>query len=231
MGYVLSNIAREVGKQRRWRDKFWARRYSAIVVSDEESAQVARLRYILSQGVKEGFVATPEEWPGANCADALRTGSRLCGTWYDRTAELIARRMGLDVTERDFATIEDIRLTPLACWASWSPAVLRQGVSNLIASVVQEANQVRCGRPPLGREGVLRQDPRQCPRQSARRIAPDFHAASRAGRERLRIAYASFVQAFRLAATRLRAGFRAAHFPAGSFPPALPFVALDLPGT
>jgi hypothetical protein len=38
-------------------------------------------------------------------------------------------------------------------------------------------------------------------------------------------AYAWFVGAFRDASEKLRAGDRAAPFPRGSFPPALPFVA------
>jgi hypothetical protein len=40
-----------------WTDRIWARRYQAILVSNEEAAQVDRLTYSLAQGVKENLVA------------------------------------------------------------------------------------------------------------------------------------------------------------------------------
>src|SRR5262245_29073477 len=64
MGYVNSNLARELGRYTGWRDKLWARRYQAIVVSNEEAAQVARLEYLLSHGCKEGLVRKLADWPG-----------------------------------------------------------------------------------------------------------------------------------------------------------------------
>ena len=55
-------------------------------------------------------------------------------------------------------------------------------------------------------------------------LAPLFLAASESMWRTLYEAYAWFVAAFRDAAEKLRAGDRAAPFPRGSFPPALPFV-------
>jgi hypothetical protein len=49
MQYANGNMAREVGDLFGWSGTFWARRYPAIVVSDEKAAQVERLRYILAQ--------------------------------------------------------------------------------------------------------------------------------------------------------------------------------------
>ena len=54
-----------------WRDKIWARRYQAIVISDEEAAQVERLKYVLAHGVKEGLVDRPQDWSGAHSVEAL----------------------------------------------------------------------------------------------------------------------------------------------------------------
>ena len=56
------------------------------------------------------------------------------------------------------------------------------------------------------------------------RPAPFVHAATKAARLAFREAYALFVAAYREAADKLRKGNRAALFPIGSFPPALPFV-------
>jgi hypothetical protein len=66
MQYVNSNIAREVGDLVGWSGPFWARRYTAIVTSNEEAAQVERFRYILSHGVKENLVERVLDWPGVH---------------------------------------------------------------------------------------------------------------------------------------------------------------------
>jgi REP element-mobilizing transposase RayT len=50
MGAFNSKLAREIGRLTGWREKIWSRRYQAIVVSREDAAQIARLKYILSQG-------------------------------------------------------------------------------------------------------------------------------------------------------------------------------------
>src|SRR4030095_2235539 len=75
MRYVNSNLARKVGGRVGWRDKIWSRRYQAIVISPEEAAQVGRLRYILSHGVKEDLVERIDQWPGVHCAQSLLTRS------------------------------------------------------------------------------------------------------------------------------------------------------------
>ena len=54
MQHVNSNVAREAGRLHRWKEKFWSRRARVIWTSDEPEAQVARLVYLLEQGVKEG---------------------------------------------------------------------------------------------------------------------------------------------------------------------------------
>ncbi|HEY0553083.1 MAG TPA: transposase [Thermoanaerobaculia bacterium] len=55
MCYVNSNIAREISRLYGWEDKIWSRRYQAIVISGEEEAQIARLRYLLGNGAPENI--------------------------------------------------------------------------------------------------------------------------------------------------------------------------------
>ena len=69
MGYVQSKIVKEAGRQHDFRQKFWARPFRGIVVSDEAEVQVARLLYLLAQGCKEGLVASPKQWPGASSTE------------------------------------------------------------------------------------------------------------------------------------------------------------------
>lgn len=229
MEFLDGNLAREVGRLVGWREKVWARRYQAIPVSDEEPAQIARLAYILAHGVKEGFVARPEQWPGVHCVTALRDGAALVGTWYDRTAAHRSRRTaklagesGATPAVADLEQTEQVVFAVLPCWADLPPEVVRARVTSLVEEIVVEGREARRGRPPLGRATVLRQHPHQRPERSKRSPAPAVHAASRAMRLAFRAAYAEFAAIFREAANRLRGGDLLARFPPGAFPPAMP---------
>ena len=80
------------------------------------------------------------------------------------------------------------------------------------------------GKRFLGRKAVLRQNPHYAPPREKRSPIPLFHAASKEARQRFREALKAFLDAYRIASGRLRDGHRDVVFPAGSFPPALPFV-------
>jgi len=224
MNYVNSNLAREAGRLHRWRAKFWARRYQAIVVSEEEGAQIGRLKYLLSHGCKEGLVARPQDWPGVHGIHALLSGEPLMGCWIDHTQESAARSRGESVTPRQFAVSEALTLAPLPCWRQLTPEAIRERVKGLLCEIEAEGAVARRGRPPLGVTSILRQHPHSAPVEPKRSPAPRFHAASRVVRIELERAYGRFVTAFREASARLRAGDHTAVFPTGSFPPAMPFV-------
>ncbi len=224
MTYLNSNLAREAGRLIGWREKFWGRRYQAILVSNEDPAQVERLRYVLAHGVKEGLVGSPLDWPGAHCARALLHGAPLAGRWIDRTLEHAALRKRRPGDHRSFETLEHLRLAPLPCWRGLAPHRLRSRVRELIEGIEREGRrrERRTTQTPLGLDFILRQDPRHESNRLERRPAPLVHAASRNAREVLLEAYRSFVAAYRHAAERLRSGALDARFPAGAFPPALP---------
>ena len=101
-----SNLAREAGRLYQSKEKFWGRRYQAIVVSNEVEAQISRLAYLLSHGAKKGLVERPQEWPGAHSVTALLTGEPLEGLWFNRTKEYAARRRGEDFGDRESASGE-----------------------------------------------------------------------------------------------------------------------------
>jgi hypothetical protein len=232
MGHVNSNLAREVGRLRRWREKLWGRRYQGICVSDEEQCQVARLVYFLSHGCKEGLVAEPGQWPGVNSVAALTRGEALKGRWYDRTKEYEARRAGRDPSRWEFATSYTLELEPLPCWAHLPEEEYRRRVQELVDRITEEtaARHQAEGTEPAGPRWVRRQKPHERPAKLKRSPAPLVHAASKATRRRFRNAYAWFVLEYRRAAARLAAGEVGVAFPAGSFPPSLPYVASARPG-
>jgi len=226
-GSVNSNLARKVGRLVGWRDKIWSRRYQAIVISPEEAAQAGRLRYILSHGVKENLVERVDQWPGVHCAQSLLTGEPAVGYWFDQTQEYAARRRGEKFDRMKYVTREILVLSPLPCWKHLSEEVRRQLVVEMIADIEAEAalRRQRSGSQVLGAAAVRGQHPFDRPARPKKSPAPLFHAASKRVRQDLWAAYAWFVAAFRDASAKLRSGDRTARFPAGSFPPALPFVA------
>lgn len=222
MDYVAGNIAREIGRLHGWREKFWSRRYRAILVSHEEEAQAARLAYLLAHGVKEGLVERPHQWPGVHCVRALCHGTELHGTWFDRTVEYEARRRGRSPSPSDVRVPERVVLSPLPCWALMEAASYRRRVAELVRNAAEQARLERQGRPVLGRKAILCQSPHEEPLTHDRSPAPAVHAATKAIRTMMRAGYWQFVATYREAALRLRRGDRLARFPDGAFPPPIP---------
>ena len=221
VGYFQSKLAREIGRLTGWHDKIWARRYTAIPVSYEERAQVERLEYLLSQGVKEGLVPHPCEWPGAHSSDALLHGKVLEGVWYDRTAEFHAKARGERVRSDEFASREVVELSPLPCWRGVTPEVRTKHAETIVDRVTAGAEVD----PKRLRRLLRNQRPTDRPKSSKRSPAPWFHCASRAIRIELRNAYELFLSSYRQAAAALRRGELTAPFPDGCFPCPRPFVA------
>jgi REP element-mobilizing transposase RayT len=226
MEYVNGNIAKEAGRMHGWKDKFWARRYQAIVVADE-AAQQDRLRYILSHGCKEGLVARAADWPGIHCATALTEGTPLRGIWFDRSAAYEAGRRRMPVKQADFSTEYTVSLTPLPCYAHLSSESYKHVCTEIVAEI--EGAVAERGGEPLGRAGVLRQYPHDRPQQPERSPAPLVHAALRRTRAAFVAAYRWFEACYRDAAARVRQGQRDVRFPQGAFPPPAPFVSLTAP--
>lgn len=227
VGYFSSNLAREISRLTGWNEKIWCGRFHAILISNEEEAQVARMKYLLAQGAKEGLVARPEDWPGVHCAGPLLEGkTEVEGTWYDRTREYALRRQRKNLSKQDYSSPETVRLTPLPCWKHLSAERYRKRIGDLVEQVVAEAEaeRARTGSSVLGAEAVQRQEPGTRPENLKKSPAPLFHAFRKKVRQELYEAFAIFVAAFRTASDKLRSGDPDACFPVGSFPPSLPFV-------
>jgi REP element-mobilizing transposase RayT len=226
MSLFNSKLAREVVRLTGWKDKVWSRRYQAIVISNEETAQVDRLFYVLSNGVKENLVSRVGEWPGVHAAPALLAGMALEGIWINRTAEYLAKQRGETRGPQDFEEPETLTLVPLPCWKHLSSEQYRHQIESMVQRIenTASAQRERNGKQPLGPEAIRRQDPRTEPGRTKKSPAPRFHTFHKEARQELHRLYFEFVAAFREAADRLRSGDRHARFPIGSFPPHLPFV-------
>jgi REP element-mobilizing transposase RayT len=226
MGYFNGNVARKLGRLTGWTERLWSRRYQAILISDEESAQVARLKYVLSNGCKENLVASPLEWPGVHCVRALLLGEPVEGTWQSRTLARTFRLRGKPASPGDFETRETVVLCQLPCWKNLSSETYRLRVAELVREIEETAATERKkeGVEPLGVEQICAQKPEVRPETLDKSPAPFIHAATQRARKMLYEAYAAFVAVYREAADKLKRGDPSAAFPPGSFPPHLPFV-------
>ena len=224
MAYFQGNLAKEAGRLYKWRGPFWHRRYQHVLVSEEEAAQIGRLRYILVNGCKENLVSSPLDWPGVSSTQSLLAGHQLSGIWIDRTLTHAASAK----TKKDrsrFVQSETVSFSPLPCWKHLPLRVQQQRVRELVAEIEAETayrHQAEDSQP-LGALKVLKLDPHDKPLHPQWSPAPLLHCVSKQVRDALRESYECFYSAFRQAADRLRAGDLGAVFPEGAFPPPRPF--------
>src|SRR4051794_30414167 len=132
---VKSKLARETNRLTGWSGPVFERRYEMTVVTDEDRAQIERLRYVLAQSVKEDLVERVRQWPGVHSAAALIDGTPLRGHWLDRTRELAARNQRQETTTPQFVTEEHVILSPIPCWAHLPPEVYREHIADLVETV------------------------------------------------------------------------------------------------
>ncbi len=216
MAYVNSNVAREAGRLHAWRERFWGRRYSDVVVSEEPEDQEHRLRYLLAQGVKERLVASPRHWPGATSTPALLSGDPLEGEWVDRSEQYRTGRRGEPSPSRLFLSKHRLELSPIPCWAGLRQVERCRRIREIVRDIEDEHEAT--GKPVLGREALLAQDPHDRPEHFERRPAPRFHAADRQKRKALEEAYRWFVLEYRQRSKDFRRGLTVT-FPEGCFRP------------
>jgi hypothetical protein len=222
--FLNGNLAREIRHLTGWTQKIWGRRYASVPITRQRKAQVARLRYALAQGVKEGLVARALEWPGASgLAQLLDPNAVLSGIWYDRTRAYRLRLAGVEPQPSDWMIEETIELTPLPALARLSLKRRVALVRKLVAEIEREAEAERT-RPAAGAEAVGAINPLESPPPQKRSIIPLVHAATRAAWLAFREGYRVFLEAYAVARACLRSGRGRVAFPAGSFPSPAPFV-------
>lgn len=225
VGYFQGNLAKEAGRLHGWRGPFWHRRYQHIVVSDESEAQIARLRYIMANSCKENLVSSPLDWPGVSSTRPLMDGGRLEGIWIDRSRQRVATSGTANRDSSQFCEREHVEFTPIPCWRTLRPALIRIRIRELISEIETDAlarHRARSSRP-LGKKKILTQDPQSKPRRSKWSPAPFVHCASQEARNLFREAYSGFVEAFHKAANRLSSTGLLRDFPEGAFPPHFPY--------
>ena len=238
MEFFNGNLAREAGRLLDWHGSLWADRYHLVPISPEPEALVERLRYVISNTLKENLVARISDWEGMHCAEALIDGRPMSGMWYDRAIEYETHRQAERKAARNETPVEpiesggfmmpyEVKLAPLPCWKHLSTAEIRKRVAAMVVELEAEAAKRReqLGTEIVGMEKIRSQNPLHRPARSKSSQKPPCHAASKAMRERFLQAYSAFVAMFQEASIKLRCGYvKRAIFPKHSFPPSLSFV-------
>lgn len=229
MHHFACNVSKEVGRLRGWSGPKWARRYDAIPVSEEPAAQWARLKYLLSHSAKEGLTESPLDWPGVHSAAATISGDLLEGYWFHRSKEWHARNQGKDYDAYDFATKYQVGFAPLPAFRHLSAEEYQKRVKELVHEIEEECRIARDGMEPLGVARILSQNPHEPPTRKAKKsMKPLFHVKDPEIRNLLRGELSEFLGTYWDASEGLRelCGRPAAElgFPAGCYPPALPYV-------
>ena len=225
-GHLNTNLSKEVGRSYGWDGTVFPRPYHAVELSDEPEIERARLKYVLSNGVKEGLVASPVDWPGVSGVGALLSGAPLQGKWVDRTSYWEARHRGEDVTLEDFTYEREVHFEPVPSMAH----VSKEGYRSLIAELVEEIEEEgramhrREGTRPAGVAAILAQDPEFRPSEVEKRPCPWFHVLDPELKKALYTALVAILVQYREAAERLKEGDRSARFPLHTFTPTLGFV-------
>ena len=162
MGYVNSNVAREVNALRGRRGAFWDRRYEPLLLSQEADIQERRLAYLLGQGCKEGLVESPKEWPGASPLNAVLEGTQIMGRWVDRTRMYrdSCSKLGAQA-ERAYEQAYAVELSPLPAWHGLDDMARRARIDEMVASIEEMTadENARKRRKPAGAAKVCAMDP------------------------------------------------------------------------
>lgn len=231
IGYVKREISRRWGSAANvgWEGTMW-HEYVATALPTAESQEHC-LEYILSQGVKEGLVDSPEQWPGVGSARALRVRVPLRGEWFDGSAYARARDVEsrkvhpAAVRRNNYFQRAEVWLDPLPAWTDRPVEQQRAEITAMIVRIVGNARRSRGGKRPLGANAVRRVSLHRRTSLPAppwfehRRRMICWDNPRRPEVQAFLARYWIFQEAFRAASDLFCGGNRMAEFPDGAFKP------------
>ena len=231
---VKREISIRVGRlpHLKWSGTMWHGPYLATALPTHES-QIKCLRYVLSNGVKEGLVDRPEQWPGIHSAKQLLSGKKLKGVWFWATPygkKVNAQRRtkkAKSIRQRDYYITYEIEHGTIPAWQHLDADEVHQNIRQMVKEIVQEGREARRGRPPVGAKAI-----RKVPVETVSELpAPPWFeerkamvcwpSSDREGTKAYLEEYWVFQWAFRAAANKLKQGLLDVVFPTGSFRPGL----------
>ncbi len=220
-GCLKSRIARLVQVRTGWEGSVFARRYDDITVTLEPEAELERLYYLLSHGVKEGLVRKAGEWPGINTVKALCSGSNLLkGKIVDRRAFYEAMRKWNRSKDRlkkdrpsvsDFTIPKSLELAPLPSQDHLTHEQRSAQARAILDRIHERWAETRKGVSASSRRRILLQSHLSSPsKESAkkrkRKKKPRVHAASRSARVQFCESMDALLSAYRRSSALWRNG-------------------------
>ncbi|MCK5687659.1 hypothetical protein KAI87_00245 [Myxococcota bacterium] len=161
IGYIKREITRRLNFAQEKFGPMWAS-YDSLALPGQIS-ELSSLRYILSQGVKEGLVERPEDWPGQHCAKSLLTGEPLRGIWFDGTSysrdrDREKRRVGGNpdkIKRENYIEETEFYFDPLPRWEHLSQADYQTKIRHIVNEIVSKEAKERGDAPVLGAQAVM----------------------------------------------------------------------------
>jgi REP element-mobilizing transposase RayT len=151
IGYIKRELSRRWGHATGWNNGLWAGTYQTTALPTFDSQRNC-LRYVLSQGVKEGAVDRPERWPGVHVAHQFYEGKALKGRWLDGASyakaafkEKTRSTPGLRARP-DFITEYPVRIDRLPAFAEHDEAQITRELAEMREQIL--ADRIR--RQPCG---------------------------------------------------------------------------------
>ena len=158
MRFIKGELTRRWNKEIGWSGSAWDGFIAAAVVSPE--AQIRALKYTMSQTVKEGLVATPQEWPGFHCAESLVSGDPVKGFWFDgigygKKFHAEKQKNNPSPVLRDtYKLPREFTFDKLPALSHLNDAAYRETMADFVDEIVAEGIEARDGKEPLGAEAV-----------------------------------------------------------------------------
>jgi putative transposase len=192
-------------------ENFWAAEQTSVVRLVDSGAVLDKMTYALTNPVKDDLVERADEWPGVNAYDAIVNDRPLAAerpSHFFRDDGPMPARVSLTfVRPPGFEDMSPKEFTDL----------VRESVRRVeeASALDRRARGVRV----LGREGVLRQDWRGCPRSPETRgeLNPRVAARSRWSRMEALQRNRAFRDAYIAAREAFISGQRDVEFPAGTY--------------
>ena len=217
MAHLNKNTAEAIKAITGWTGNVWDR-YRPIPILDD-IASIRRMRYVLSNGVKEGLVEHPLDWPGPSSARALATGDAIETEWIVRPPRG-AKTLSTTV-EKNL-----IELAPLPVWARLSRAERAAQLRTLMDDIAIEAASDRDGKAVLGVAALRAQDPFE-PTPLEETDAPIAHASLDLMLDLYRSEFEAFASAHRRSTAEQKRTGRPTQYPPFGFPAAPPYLATE----
>lgn len=163
IGFVKKELTRRWRHEVGWNDSIWAGYQSTAIITPKR--QVYVLEYVLGQGVKEGLVESPLDWPGFHCAESLVTGRPVQGYWFDASAYGKAfhaekvKKNPRPVDRDNFKRPESFSFDRLPALEDLTESEHRAHMRDAVDRIVKKCREIRGDKPVLGVEKICAMNP------------------------------------------------------------------------